>query len=331
MWSKSKCLVSVSCAILRWTADPREPGAIVDRRRAFHVDRPPRNPWWAWGLAVLLHLPIAALLVTTVWHHTTAGWRQQEAVRTESTETPHTVRFSLPAPVQPELPTRLPQPAEPPMPPPAAGAGQAPTSMVQDLAGPRLRGALEGVAPTMRAPASVPGGPVRSNPVLVTGPQYGSGILWGHLPPPTPEALARQALGVSSGPRIDSATTVRLQRYIDSLSVEQQRLRPQPPRWTTSLGGQTVGLDAQWIHLGPIRIPTAILALLPITMAGNPTQQEYTRKLDVMREDLYIAAGRAQNYADFRAAVAKLRAEREAEQAFRDAQRRRPTGGNPQE
>ncbi len=303
---------------------------MVDPRRSFQLDRSPRSPWWLWGIALVLHLPLMALMMTRVWHHTTQGWRQHESTESAWPVEPLAARFTLPPPITRDA-TPSPRQVDPVASRPPVVEPDHPVTVPQENGADRIGGVLVGTVPVVRAPVGSPGGGVADTRPLVLAPQYGSGILWGHLPTPTVEELARQALGVSSGPRIDSATTVRLQRYIDSLTLEQQRFRPQPPRWTTSLGGQTVGLDAQWIHLGPIRIPTAILALLPIAMPGNPTQQEYTRKLDVMRQDLYIAAGRAQNYADFRAAVAQLRAEREAEQAFRDAQRRRPSGGNLQE
>jgi hypothetical protein len=143
--------------------------------------------------------------------------------------------------------------------------------------------------------------------------------------PPTPQQLAERVLGLEAGVKFDSAIAVRLQAYVDSLAEEHPMVKA--PSWTTGSGAKKLGVDSKWIYLGPIKIPTMLLALLPINIQANPTQAESQKKLAAMEEDLFYAAQRSQNYADFRAAVNELRSEKAAEKEFHDNQR----GGGPPE
>src|SRR5260370_28962639 len=80
---------------------------------------------------------------------------------------------------------------------------------------------------------------------------------------------------------------------VDSLNVIidlDQRAR-QRPVWTTDVAGKVFGIDSQFIHVAGIKIPTAALALLPISLPqGNYDEQRRARQLDEMREDLMQAA-----------------------------------------
>jgi hypothetical protein len=92
----------------------------------------------------------------------------------------------------------------------------------------------------------------------------------------------------------------RMKAYIDTMPRDSFALPP-PPRWTTEIGDDQWGIDGQWIYLGDFKIPTALLALIPLPQ-GNYDQ--------------------AQAAAEFRNYVEELRkrraAEREAERAKGD-------------
>jgi len=80
------------------------------------------------------------------------------------------------------------------------------------------------------------------------------------------------------------------------------------------------GIDSQFIHVAGIKIPTAALALLPISLPqGNYDEQRRARQLDEMREDLMQAARRTETLRLFKQYVRDLRARKQAE---RDAERR---------
>jgi hypothetical protein len=54
-----------------------------------------------------------------------------------------------------------------------------------------------------------------------------------------------------------------------------------PQSWMTNVNGQTIGIDGQFIHLGPIKIPTILLALLPIPATGSFDQAVEAREYEI--------------------------------------------------
>jgi hypothetical protein len=153
-------------------------------------------------------------------------------------------------------------------------------------------------------------------------PARGEGKLWVQPLPLAPKQLA-QRLTRSHIELIDSAVTVIVQAYIDSVVAAPTPYDNTPPSWTTEIGGRTFGIDSRNIYLGGLKIPTAILALLPIPQVSNVDLRAARRMAD-MREDLMIAAQRARTMEDFKKAIKVLREERARQQAFERNQRREP-------
>ena len=111
---------------------------------------------------------------------------------------------------------------------------------------------------TTRDTTNGPTGPRPGPETGRVGPALGDGKLWVRPLPLPPRDLAR-AVARSQSELVDSAVTAIVQAYIDSvLSVAPAN--ELLPRWTTKVGNQTLGLDAQWIYLGPIKVPTALVA-----------------------------------------------------------------------
>jgi hypothetical protein len=152
------------------------------------------------------------------------------------------------------------------------------------------------------------------------GPAAGAGKLWVRPLPAPPKELA-QALTRTHAELVDSAVTAIVQAYLDSVLAAPVALSNTPPSWTTKIGGKTVGLDSKYIYLGPIKIPTALLALLPIGNAGavNVDLSKY-HQFQQMQEDLQYAARRAETMDDFKKAIKELRAERERQREFKKNQ-----------
>jgi hypothetical protein len=157
-------------------------------------------------------------------------------------------------------------------------------------------------------------------PHIVTPPQPGDGRLW-VLPRP---ALPTEVADALYGPREprDSIAVRRLRAMVDSLNViiDQEQRERQKPTWTTDVAGKAFGIDSQYIHVAGIKIPTAALALLPITLPqGNYDEMQRARQLEDMRQDLLQAARRTETLQLFRQYVRELRARKQAE---RDLERR---------
>src|SRR2546427_4437127 len=84
---------------------------------------------------------------------------------------------------------------------------------------------------------------------------------------------------------------------VDSLNVviDQDQRSRQRPVWTTDAAGKVFGIDSQFIHVAGIKIPTAALALLPITLPqGNYDEQRRARQLGEMRGGLMQAGRRTE-------------------------------------
>lgn len=178
-----------------------------------------------------------------------------------------------------------------------------------------------------------PSPPDRVGPITVPGPRrgrigpaLGDGSLWVRPLPLPPRDLAR-VLARTQAELVDSAVTAIVQAYIDSVLTVAPANQPLPS-WTTRVGDQQLGLDAQWIYLGPIKIPTALVAGIlnavgALPVGSSAEMSDYTRfsALQRMREDVQIAARRAQTMDDFKRAIRELRAQREREREFEKNQK----------
>jgi hypothetical protein len=164
--------------------------------------------------------------------------------------------------------------------------------------------------------------PTRGRPQL--RPALGEGTLWVRPLPLPPHDLAR-AVARTHAELVDSAVTAIVQVYIDSV-LNATPDNAALPRWVADVGNQQVGVDSRWIYLGPIKIPTALVAaFLPVDL-GAAAATDYTRlrSLERMREDVALAARRAETMADFKRAIRELRAQREREREFAKNQRTPP-------
>lgn len=153
------------------------------------------------------------------------------------------------------------------------------------------------------------------------GPNQSTGKVWvAPLPLPPRELAAR--LSRSHSELADSAVTAIIQAFLDSIATDPATRAARPPDWTTTLGGAKFGLDAKWIYVAGLKIPTALLGLLPIPAGGND-QQAFDRSADLYR-DLRQAAQRAQNTEEFKKAIKEIRERKEAERQFEKNQRTPP-------
>ncbi len=194
--------------------------------------------------------------------------------------------------------------------------------------------------PSLPAPEPAPPAPEREGPRLPPGPVQrpgqlriapaaGDGNLWVRPLPLPPQDLAR-AVVRSHAELVDSAVTAIVQAYIDSVLSVAPANEPLP-RWSTQVGQQQLGLDAQWIYLGPIKVPTTLVAGILNALGAMPSgssaeMSDYTRfrSLQQMREDVQRAARRAQTMEDFKRAIQQLRQERERQREFARNQRTPP-------
>ena len=114
---------------------------------------------------------------------------------------------------------------------------------------------------------------------------------------------------------LDSMIASGVGRYNDSIAAVPALPRWEQGDWTIGEGNHKVGIDPQFIRLGPVSIPTALLALLPFNLTGNPNVAARNRSLDYMHRDISEHARQAINQADFNKAVRSIRERKERERA----------------
>jgi hypothetical protein len=161
------------------------------------------------------------------------------------------------------------------------------------------------------------GGPSRG-----VRPSYSDGRVW--TPPgsvTSPPKTVKQT--------IDSLIADAIAPYNDSVAAAAQRR--DPTDWTVEKGGYKWGIDRHAIRLGPVSIPTALLAMLPLNVQGNPTTIERDRAYAAMNRDISWHAQQAINDADFMKAVRSIRErkERERASALATGSARDTTGDHP--
>lgn len=177
------------------------------------------------------------------------------------------------------------------------------------------------VAPPVSVPTTipVPTGPVTkveeegTGPLVGTGgptkgvrPQYSDPRVW---EPPGPIVSAPKTVKQT----IDSLIADAIGPYNDSVAAAAEKR--DPTDWTVNKGGYKWGIDRHAIRLGPVSIPTAVLAMLPLNIQGNPMVMERDRANAYMNRDITWHAQQAINDADFMKAVRSIRERKERERA----------------
>ncbi len=210
-------------------------------------------------------------------------------------------------PVRP--PDRVPPPERrPEVLTPSARASELPVAIAEPVAGDP-----EVPADTAETPAAPGMGRL--------GPGLARGRLWVRPLPLPPRELA-QRLTSSHTELVDSAVTAIIQTFLDSVALDPRSRAATLPSWTTTVAGSKFGLDSKWIYVAGLRIPAAVLALLPIPARGNESRA-FDRSGE-MYQDLQRAAQRAANVDEFKDAIREIRERREREREFERNQRTQP-------
>ncbi len=156
-------------------------------------------------------------------------------------------------------------------------------------------------------------------------PQLANGKLWVEpmlLPPKELAARLRR----SHAELVDSAVASLIQAFLDSIAADPSSRGMALPNWTTTLAGKKFGLDSRNIYVAGLKIPAAVLALLPLPH-GNESQA-FDRS-GWLYADLRAASARAANVEDFKHAIRDIRERKESEREFARNQRL-PPQENPQ-
>lgn len=158
-------------------------------------------------------------------------------------------------------------------------------------------------------------------------PDYGNGVLWVRPVPISPEVLARR-LEAEHFEHVDSAVTAIMQAFLDSIAAEPGAGRVRMPEWTTNVAGSKFGLDSKFIYIAGLKIPAAVLALLPLPQGNIDQARAYNHLMD-LRADIERAARRADNMEEFKRVIEEIRVRKQRERDFERAQREAPPSPPP--
>lgn len=160
------------------------------------------------------------------------------------------------------------------------------------------------------------------------GPELADGRLWVRPLPLPPRELAQRLSKERHAELVDSAVTAIVQAYLDSIAAEPASRDQTLPSWTTEVAGKKFGLDSKNIYIAGLKIPAAVLALVPLP-AGNIDQNRAYNHLMNMRADLQYAAQRAENLEEFKTMIREMRLRKEREREFEQNQRTAPPPEEP--
>jgi hypothetical protein len=159
------------------------------------------------------------------------------------------------------------------------------------------------------------------------GPGLAQGRLWVR-PLPLPAQELAQRLSRSRAQLVDSAVTAIVQAYLDSIANDPATKDQRLPSWTTEIAGKKYGLDSKNIYIAGLKIPAAVLALLPIPGGNIDQNRAYNQFMD-LRADLMYAAQRAQTLEEFKQVIREIRARKEREREFEKNQGTAPPPEKP--
>jgi hypothetical protein len=180
------------------------------------------------------------------------------------------------------------------------------------------------VAPPLRLETSSPESVAVArgqSPASRIGANLANGRLWVRPLPLPPRELA-QRLSRSPAELTDSAVHAIIQSFLDSIAMEPGADKTKLPSWTTEVAGKKFGIDSRNIYIAGLKIPAAVLALLPLT--GGANQSKAFDRSDQMYDDLRRAAVRSATLDEFKQAIRELREQKEREHELKKAQRTRP-------
>jgi hypothetical protein len=143
------------------------------------------------------------------------------------------------------------------------------------------------------------------------------------LPDPRLELdVGRFSFPKSAAQQADSAVRAVFEAYREATIAAQLNPGRNPRDWTIDRNGQKYGLDSQYIYLGKFKIPSAILAALPINTGGvDGSRILNARSSDWIRQDI-LSHSQGLTEDDFRAAVKRIRERKERERRNADDQKK---------
>jgi len=153
------------------------------------------------------------------------------------------------------------------------------------------------------------------------GPSWGDGMLWVR-PLPLPARELAQRLKKTDAELADSVVKATIQKFLDSIAREPDAAQAGLPEWSTEIAGKKFGIDQKYVTVAGLKIPAAVLALIPLH--GGYNESKVFDRTDELLADLRYAANRSQTVDEFKHAISEMRRRKQEEHEFERNQRSAP-------
>jgi len=153
------------------------------------------------------------------------------------------------------------------------------------------------------------------------GPSWADGLLWVR-PLPLPARELAQRLRKTDAELADSVVKATIQAFLDSIGREPDAAKATLPEWSTQIAGKKFGIDQKYVTVAGLKIPAAVLALIPLH--GGYNESKVFDRTDELLADLRYAANRAQTVDEFKHAISEMRRRKQQEHDFERNQRSAP-------
>lgn len=142
-----------------------------------------------------------------------------------------------------------------------------------------------------------------------TLPNFTDSRIWGGGAAAPPDSSLREPRVGLAGMKFVLDSAVKAQN--DSIAALRD-----PTDWTVGEGAKKFGIDPKWVYLGPIKIPTMLLAFVPLNVQSNPNQRENGRTLGAMAAEVRsITANNGEVKSEIQAIRQRMERQRAAQQA----------------
>ncbi len=158
-----------------------------------------------------------------------------------------------------------------PAPPPLVAPTSIPTAIP-----PAATVATPTVPPTGAVGGTGTGDPGGKGSVSVT-PAYNDPRIWN-----TPSGFAVPT--PTRAEELEDYLARGIQQHLDSIgAIPKGR---DPGDWTKEIGGRKYGMDSKWVYVGPVKVPSFLLAAIPMKVQANPTVTDRNRRINEMSAEI---------------------------------------------
>ena len=115
-----------------------------------------------------------------------------------------------------------------------------------------------------------------------------------------------------------------IQQHLESLAALPAERDPRD--WTREIGGRKYGMDDKWIHVAGFKVPSFLLAAIPMKAQANPTVTERNRRINEMSAEI---EERRSLELDSRDEIRRINERMDRQRAAKLKEKKAAAGGNP--